>query len=331
MSCLIRAFSVALVLLAWAAAPVGAQSDLRPLLDKIDRLERDLSVLQRQVYRGQAPSTVPGTAADASLDSNVAVALQQRLNALENEMRNLTGKIEEQNFLASQTATRLERMQKDVELRFTELEQKAQAGAGQPQAQAPAQTQVTLPAAGAAPADAGGDKIVLRPPPGVLAPPPPESPADRAAPARPAPAVTLKPPAPVSAAPGPANPQDQYDQALGLLRANDFEGAEKAFQGFVAANPQHELAGNAQYWLGETHYVRGDHQKAAVVFAEGYQKYPKSPKAADNLLKLGLSLSGMGQKKEACTTFARLAKDFPNTADSVKRRASAERQRLGCN
>src|SRR3546814_19535879 len=50
------------------------------------------------------------------------------------------------------------------------------------------------------------------------------------------------------------------------------------------------------YWLGETYYVRQRYQDAAVAFLEGYQKYPKSPKAADNLLKLGMALGPVGQK-----------------------------------
>ena len=90
------------------------------------------------------------------------------------------------------------------------------------------------------------------------------------------------------------------------------------------------LAGNAQYWLGETYYVRKDYNNAAATFAEGYRKYPQSGKAADNLLKLGMSLGNVGQKKEACLTFNQLAHDFPKASSNITERAAQEKQRLSC-
>ena len=89
---------------------------------------------------------------------------------------------------------------------------------------------------------------------------------------------------------------------------------------FVQRYPNDPLAGNAQYWLGETYYVRKDYENAATAFAEGYQKYPESGKAADNLLKLGMSLGNLGKKSEACSAFARLDRDFPTAPANVKDR-----------
>ena len=72
-------------------------------------------------------------------------------------------------------------------------------------------------------------------------------------------------------------PQSQYDYALSLmLGQQDFAAAEQALKAFVEQHPQDDLTGNAQYWLGETYYVRGrSYQNAAFAFAEGYQRYPK--------------------------------------------------------
>jgi len=98
----------------------------------------------------------------------------------------------------------------------------------------------------------------------------------------------------------------------------------------VQRYPNDPLAGNAQYWLGETYYVQKDYNNAAAVFAEGYQKYPKGGKAADNLLKLGMSLGQLGQKADACRAFARLDRDFPGAPGNVKERAADEKKRLGC-
>ena len=128
----------------------------------------------------------------------------------------------------------------------------------------------------------------------------------------------------------PGNVQEQYDEAFGLLRKADYDQAERALGKFVSQHRDSPLAGNAQYWLGETYYVRGKYAEAAVAFAEGFQKYPKNPKAADNLLKLGMSLASLKQKDDACKTFGQLATQFPTAAASLKRRADEERGKLRC-
>ena len=125
-------------------------------------------------------------------------------------------------------------------------------------------------------------------------------------------------------------PEEQYQQAFGLLSQANYGEAELALRSFVQMNPQDPLAGNAKYWLGETYYVRQDYQQAAVTFAEAYQEYPNSGKAPDNLLKLGMSLSALGSKPDACGTFAELLKRYPKAAATVIQRAKRERQRLAC-
>ncbi len=125
-------------------------------------------------------------------------------------------------------------------------------------------------------------------------------------------------------------PKVQYDFAFDLLRRNDFARAEVAFRDFLKRHPKDPLAGNAQYWLGETHYVRGDYQQAAVEFMAGYQNYPKTNKGPDNLLKLAMSMSNLGQTQGACTALGRLAKDYPKAPDEVAKPAAAERAKLKC-
>ena len=88
--------------------------------------------------------------------------------------------------------------------------------------------------------------------------------------------------------------------AGGKLQDSDYFGAEKGFKAFVQRYPQHALAGNAQYWLGETFYARRDYQNAMTAFAKGYEVYKASPKAPDNLLKLGVTLAVLGRKPDAC-------------------------------
>jgi len=114
------------------------------------------------------------------------------------------------------------------------------------------------------------------------------------------------------------------------VKKQEYASAESALRQFVTTNPNDELAGNAQYWLGETYYVRGSYQEAAQQFLTGYQKYPKSPKAPDNLLKLGLSLANTGKAKEACAAYGRFTSEYANASEFLKRRVREERQRLAC-
>lgn len=128
----------------------------------------------------------------------------------------------------------------------------------------------------------------------------------------------------------PGTPKEQYDYAFGILRQADYARAEKALRLFLESNSENDLAGNAQYWLGETYYVRGDFEQAAVEFLSGYQTYPSSSKGPDNLLKLGLSMARLGQTDGACTALSRLATEYPSANDTIRRRAQTERARLQC-
>jgi tol-pal system protein YbgF len=126
------------------------------------------------------------------------------------------------------------------------------------------------------------------------------------------------------------DPQAAYDTAFDQLRQMNYPAAESAFSEFLQLYPDNRLAGNAKYWLGETYYVRGDYETAAVVFAEGYQDFPDSGKAPDNLLKLGMSLANLGSTQDACATFGELQRRYPNAAPTILQRASRESSRLGC-
>lgn len=125
-------------------------------------------------------------------------------------------------------------------------------------------------------------------------------------------------------------PQQLYEQAYGYLLQKDYGAAEQSFDDFLKRHANHQLAGNAQYWLGETFYVRGQYRAAAAAFLKGYQTYARSPKAPECLLKLAMSLSRLGQKDAACSSFSELTTKYPNPPAHVKSIAQAERQRSGC-
>lgn len=121
-----------------------------------------------------------------------------------------------------------------------------------------------------------------------------------------------------------------YQQGLEALRASNFVVAEENFEQVLKKFPNDKLAGNAQYWLGETYYARKDYGRAAVAFAKGYQGYSGNPKAADSLLKLGMSMQELGKKDEACTAFKSLKSEFPKAEKSLQDKAAEKAKKLGC-
>lgn len=129
---------------------------------------------------------------------------------------------------------------------------------------------------------------------------------------------------------GDQNPKQLYETAYGYLLQQDYGAAETAFDDFLRKYPSDSLSGNAQYWLGESFYVRGQYKQAASAFLKGYQTYGKSAKAPDSLLKLAMSLDKLGQKDAACSSYGELGTRFPTAPPHIKSRATSERQRLGC-
>jgi tol-pal system protein YbgF len=121
-----------------------------------------------------------------------------------------------------------------------------------------------------------------------------------------------------------------YNQGYGNLLRRDYAGAETAFGQLVQGYPNDPLAGKAQYWLGETYYVRGQYKDAAGAFLKGYKRYKSGEKAPDSLLKLGMSLAALGQKTEACSAFSELGTKYPAAADFLRDQAKSERRKVGC-
>lgn len=310
-----------------AAPPASAQSDTRALYDRIDRLERDIGVMNQQMSRGagaggptviRSPALGGGSAAEAG--SAAPAAMYDRLDQLEEQIRQLTGKLEEANYKATQAIKQLERFQADVDLRFKDLA-----------AAAPQATQSPPPGA----TTASGAPVLI-PPRGLgvggnsaeghgPAPGPqslgsmPEKELKRAtAAAQPA------PPQP------PKDAQGAYDEAYQSAQRGDYAAAEAGFKAFLQQYPSHQLAGNASYWMGDIAFVRKDFTNAAILFADSYKRYPKHTKAPDMLYKLGASFSQLGKTKEACKAYHLLLAEHPDMPDRLKRAASSERQKLSC-
>jgi len=127
----------------------------------------------------------------------------------------------------------------------------------------------------------------------------------------------------------PESPEALYERSNESLLRRQFGDAEAGFRSFIQKYPDNSLAGSAHYWLGETYYAQNDFRQAAQTFLKGYQQYPKSRRAADSLLKLGISLARLGQKQQACAAYGAVGSEYPKAVEA-KKRAQAEAKRAGC-
>ena len=121
-------------------------------------------------------------------------------------------------------------------------------------------------------------------------------------------------------------PKEQYDFAISFMKIGDYETAEFALKEFIDKNKDHDLAGNAQYWYGETFRIRQLYSDAATAYLDGYQNYPKSDKAPDNLLKLGITMVQLGEKEQGCTMITGIKKQYPKASKSVLQKLSMSKK-----
>ena len=235
---------------------------------------------QAQVYNSGQQTT-----------SNRAVAqFEIRLQQLETQIRDLTGRVEEQNYTINLLRNQIETLKQ------------AEMSATQP-----------VPSNGAS----------------QIAKPVRENPLNLGFEPPALTGIQTTYPAPAAPQPS-IDATAQYEAAFSLLRANDYTGAAGGFENFLVNNADHVLAANAKYWLGETFYVRGEYKSAARHFAEGFQKFPNSAKSPDMLLKLGLALKGLNKKDDACIALSQLPVKFPAGHDEIVNRAASEMEKLGC-
>jgi tol-pal system protein YbgF len=312
------------------------------------------------LFSRQSPSTPGGAAAtDTPSESDLVV----RLGRLENQLRQLTGAIEQLQFRNQQLELQLKHMQDDNEFRFQQLGAKAPPSADRRPASpalAPVQPSgrrsdvfdpsrspnapgvprslgggAALP--GAPPAS-GNDDIAVGAPGGRAA----GAPLDLSTLARNA-AVPLGGSA--VAGPGRADgaadpklatlppsqtPKDAYDLAYGYVLRKDYALAEQSFQTFLKKYQADPLEPDVRYWLGESYFQRQRFQDAADAFLIVVRNFETAPKAPDALLRLGQSLAAMGQKELACASYGEIARRYPRASGGVRRAAEQEQKRAKC-
>lgn len=294
---------VAGVALAPPVAEAQSRNEFRALLQRVESLEKELQTLRRG--GGSLPAqSGGGTAASGSVEA--LVERQETMGAeLDRQVREVTDTVERIRFEVGKISRRMDKLVRDVDRRLSDLESSV----------------ANLRTTGVPPPAAVGSETGPQAATATGNTPPAVS------------GASATSSAPVSATANvlpQGTPVEQYSHAQNLLKQLKFAEAELALREFIGKNPDHELADNSRYWLGETFYVRKDYENAARIFLEGYQLSKEGRKAPDNLLKLGLSLRKLGQKEDACATLRELIDGFKLASKSVLGRAQAELNEMGC-
>jgi len=272
-----------------------------------------------------------------------AADLLVRTSRLENQLRSLSGQIEQLQFENKRLSEQLRKFQEDVDFRMNERGGRA-SGAPAPNTAAPPATAQPRQrrsdafdpnqqqAATGAPRQLGGGIG------GIIeddfAETPGQGPLDLQGVGRPVPQGALPQSAPrgpsVAATGGVATPKEAYEQAYASVLRKEYEQAEMGFRQFLQSYPRDRLAADATYWLGESYLQRQRYREAAEQFLKISREYPRAGKAPDSLLRLGMSLNGLGARDQACATYAKVGIDYPAASNSVRQGVERERRKSGC-
>ncbi len=280
-----------------APSAQAQEEDTGALLNRIDRLERDVNFLQKQVYRGaSADSATPG----APITNGGQIEV--RLTQINEELRQLHGAVEQTQFANRQTAADLKKLSDDVEYRLHALEEKQTVAS-------PAPLAAATPAEAAAAAEAAA-------PPAAAHFDPAKKPED----------------AKKQAVTGNDFPDANahYSYAFKLLNDKKYSEAATNFDAFVKKYPSDPLTANAYYWLGESYYARADYTRSAESFRKGFEANPAGQKAPDNLYKLAKSLAQVKRNNEACIVLAQIISKYPDDAPRIVKLAQDERVTMQC-
>lgn len=135
---------------------------------------------------------------------------------------------------------------------------------------------------------------------------------------------------PAAAATGNADADAQFAAGYEALVQGDYAFAEDQFSQFIALYPDNAQATDAANFLGDALIHRAAYDEAAEVLLTAFQKAPDNPRAPDLLLKLGMSLSGAGERETACRTFAEIDRRYTTLAPAFLTRLGEEKTRAEC-
>ena len=287
---------------------------LKAISDQIQVITKDLKTLEKAVYQKSdiVSSTSSSSISSDGLNEDIMTKHLLKLNEIEDQFRQLTNKFEEVNFKLDKLSTRVTKIQSDTQLRFSDLEggtinkikdkKVALPGSAKPQdfGAAPGYQTTNLPKEQSINSVESAQTVIA------------EEAEKR---------ESLLPNKPA---------EEQYEFAVSFMKIGDYETAEFALKEFIDKNKDHDLAGSAQYWYGETFRIRQLFSDAATAYLDGYQNYPKSKKAPDNLLKLGITMVQLGEKDQGCKMISGLKKEYPKASKSVLQKAQYEQKKFKC-
>jgi len=287
---------------------------LKAISDQIQVITKDLKTLEKAVYqKSDVVSPKPSNSINTDgLNEDIMTKHLLKLNEIEDQFRELTNKFEEVNFKLDKLSTRVTKIQSDTQLRFSDLESGTVASKKEKKASLPGSSK---------PQDFGAT-------PGYeTSNLPKEQSINSVESAKTV--IAEEPEKRTSLLPNkPA--VEQYEFAVSFMKIGDYETAEFALKEFIDKNKDHDLAGSAQYWYGETFRIRQLYSDAATAYLDGYQNYPKSKKAPDNLLKLGITMVQLGEKDQGCKMISGLKKEYPKASKSVLQKAQYEQKKFKC-
>jgi len=285
------------------------------VLKQLQLLQEDIKTLEKAVYSTELKTT-SSLGDTSSLDNDILTKHLLKLSELEEQFKILTNNFEEINFKLDKLSNRITKVQTDNQLRFQDLERSGLT----PGENESVSKKKELPGS-SEPKDLGGvSESDIAAAEQIQQTQSIESVGT---------VVTEKAERAEKILPD-SSTKEQYQFAISFIKVGDYETAEVALREFIDTNPEHELAGNAQYWYGETFRVRQLYQDAATAYLNGYQKYPKSSKAPVNLLKLGVMLVQIGEKDQGCSMILGVKTQYPKANQSVIQKAEYEKKKFNC-
>jgi TolA-binding protein len=262
--------------LALIPAPVIAQRQPPTPEQRLDRLERQIQQMQRQVFPKGRPADTAGFSDEPAATQSAVVTLDQRLDSLERQMSDLLRQSEENGHRLQGLEADVAKARSDQEQRLGALEQKMSEAA----TAAPATTTVQPPASTPSSKPAG-----------------PKPRADAATPAT-EPATT-----PAAAAdPG----ENAYSEGFHLWEDGRNDDAITSLRAFTAAYPKHRRTSYANNLIGRALLAKGDARGAAQALLANYRGNPRGERAPDSLFYLGQALMQLGQPGQACKAYSEL-------------------------
>jgi tol-pal system protein YbgF len=304
-----------------------AYADNHNIYETLEIIKNDLKTLERAVYSGSVDvKTSVSENSSLDLDVNSEDVLTRhllKLSEVEDQFRQLTNKFEEINFKLDKLSSRLSKIQADNQIRFQDIETAMSSSSSMEQLTSKPKKDINEVLPGSSqPQDLGS--ISYKDAESS------ENSQQIQSVDTTASVVTETFRAEEKILPQDFSPKKQYEFATSFLKVGDYSTAERAFREFVVSNPDHELAGSAQYWYAETFRIRQLYTDAATAYLEGYQKYPKGNKAPINLLKLGVSMVQIGEKDQGCKMINGVEKQYPNANQSVIQKAKYESKKFEC-